>query len=69
MGCMREATRLPQDFPPPSDDDDGNESISSVSAGFTLGIMTCLPVGTAVDVSIIHIPTSKPIYTKTVYVQ
>jgi len=35
----------------------------------TPGIMECLPVGTPVDVMVIHIPSNKPIYSKTVYVQ
>ena len=35
----------------------------------TPGIMECLPAGTPVDVKVIHIPSNKPIYSKTVYVQ
>jgi len=53
---------------PPSDgDEDVGENTSD--AGFTPGIMACLPAGTPVDVKVIHIPTNKPIYSKTVYVQ
>ena len=37
--------------------------------GFTSGIMACLPIGTPVDVTIVHIPSNKPIFEKTVYVQ
>ena len=65
-GCPNSATAV-EGIDPPSDDVDDSDSTAGV--GFTAGIMTCLTQGTPVDVSIIHMPTNKAIYTKTVYVQ
>ena len=60
--CM--GTYSPFESYDPPEDDDGVST-----TGLSTGIMTCLPQGTAVKVSIIHIPTNKAIYTETVYVQ
>lgn len=49
--------------------DPPEEGSESAPAGLSPGIMTCLPQGTAIDVSIIHIPTNKAIYTEKVYVE
>lgn len=57
----------PYDHPAPEVSDGGYDP--SVPVVYSAGVMACLPQGTAVDVSIIHMPTNKPIYTKTVYVQ
>lgn len=57
--------QLNYDYPPP-EEEEGSES---APAGLSPGIMTCLPQGTAIDVSIIHIPTNKAIYTEKVYVE
>ena len=66
-GCPNSATAVEGIDPPSDGDEDVGESTSDV--GFSAGIMACLPAGTPVDVKIIHIPTNKPIYSKTVYVQ
>ena len=50
-------------------DEDSGEGNDEPIGQLTAGIMECLPVGTPVDVKVIHIPSNKPIYSKTVYVQ
>ena len=49
-------------------DDERNWYLDSANIGYTGGIMDHLPAGTPVDVTIVHIPSGKPVYDKTIYV-
>ena len=53
----------------PEDYIGGGSDTDPPSGELTAGIMACLEAGTPVDVKVIHIPSNKPIYSKTVYVQ
>ena len=66
--CMKsyadfETGNPPFDYDPPTD----TES-DEATGGLTPGIMECLTPGTAVEVTVIHKPSNKPVYNEEVYV-